>query len=499
MSRAAREDGELWIGGAWRPGAGEALVRRDPAHDELAFSGACADDDDVDRAIRAARAAAPAWAGLSLAERVERLEAFRGLLEDAREREALAETLSLETGKPLWEARGEVRAMAAKVPITVAAHRRRRAAETIDLDGARGATRYKPHGVLAVFGPFNLPGHLPNGHIVPALLAGNTVVWKPSEKTPAVGAHIAGLWERAGLPAGALNLLQGAGATGRALVEHPGHDGVLFTGSLPTGLAIRRALAERPEKIVALEMGGNNPIVAWDTNETAAAAHLILTSAFATTGQRCTCARRLVLPEGRTGDALLERVVTGAKAIRIGAPRADPAPFMGPLIDAEAAERVVAAERRLVEAGAARLLALERRAAGSAFVSPGIVDVTGVAERPDREVFGPLLQVIRVPDLDAAVAEANDTAFGLAAALLSDRRELFDRFFAHTRAGLIHFNRPTTGASSRLPFGGLGLSGNHRPAGAFAVDFCDAPVASLEAERPALPSDPPPGLPDLAP
>jgi succinylglutamic semialdehyde dehydrogenase len=360
------------------------------------------------------------------------------------------------------------------------------------LGGAAGATRYKPHGVLAVFGPFNFPGHISNGHIVPALLAGNTVVFKPSDWTPLVAELTVAAWQESGLPAGVLNLVQGTRDTGIAVVEHAGLNGVLFTGSLKAGLSISRTLADRPETILALELGGNNPLIVDDVDDVDAAVYATLQSAYLTTGQRCTCARRLVVPPGN--DSFLDRLAAAIPRLLVGPPESRPEPFMGPLIHSTAVDRVLTEQQRLVDDGATLMVEARRTALGDAFVTPGLIDVTDVADRGDDEVFGPLLQLIRVSDFPAAVAEANKTKYGLVAGLLSRDRDRFEQFYRQVNAGLVNWNRPTTGASGQLPFGGVGRSGNHRPAGYFTTDFCNIPVATLESETLSLPQQLLPGV-----
>ena len=487
--------GRHFLGGQWQPGEGAPFASSDPATGEVVWAGRSATPAEVDRAVAAARQAFDPWADLPVERRVEHLERFADRLRAARDE--LAEWISRETGKPLWESLEEVGAMAAKVGLSVQAHRERRAPQTLDLSGLTGAVRYKPHGVVAVFGPFNFPGHLPNGHIVPALLAGNTVVFKPSELAPAVAQRTAELWQESGLPPGTLNLLHGGRETGAALAAHPGVDGLFFTGGTAAGQALHRAWAGHPHKVLALEMGGNNPLVAWDVADPEAAAYAAAQSAYATAGQRCSCARRLILPTGPAGDALLDRLVPLVRSIRAGPYTQRPEPFMGPVISVTAADHLLVAQADLIARRAVPLVEMRRAGHSSpALLLPGILDVTNVPDRPDAELFGPLLQVVRVPDFDAAVDEANRTAYGLSAGLLGGDRALYERFHRRARAGVVTWNRPTTGASGRLPFGGVGLSGNHRPSGYWAADYCSYPVASLEVEQLTRPARPPPGLGD---
>jgi succinylglutamic semialdehyde dehydrogenase len=432
------------------------------------------------------------WCALPLAARAETLKRFAELVK--ANRDSLAEAISREVGKPRWESLTEVDSMAAKVAISIEAHHERRRETEHEFAGARAATRYKPHGVMAVFGPFNFPGHLPNGHIVPALLAGNTVVFKPSERAPLVAERTARLWEQAQLPPGVLNLVQGAKETGMALASHPGIDGLLFTGSVAAGTALARAFAEQPGKILALEMGGNNPLVVHEVADLAAAAYLTVQSAYATAGQRCSCARRLIVPAGERGDEFIDVLGRLTRAVRVGHWRDEPEPFMGPVISAEAARSLLAAQDDLLRRGGRAIVEMRSLDRSPTLLSPGLIEVSGVADRVDTELFGPLLQVIRVSDFDAAIAEANNTRFGLAAALLSDNEQLWHRFFAGIRAGVVNWNRQTTSASSHLPFGGVGLSGNHRPSAYFAADYCSYPVAVIENARCLMPQTLSPGV-----
>ncbi len=459
--------------------AAELLISLDPCTGEEVWRG---EPGDVDAAVAAARAAWPQWGALPFAARVDVLKRFGERLR--ADPLPLATLIARETGKPLWEAKTEAESVAGKVDISVKAHAERTAQRRSDgAMGARTALRHKPHGVLAVLGPYNFPAHLPNGHIVPALLAGNAVVFKPSEKTPAVGAMLVQLMHDAGVPPGVLQLVQGGAAAGQALVGHDDIDGVLFTGSARAGIAINRTLAARPDKIVALEMGGNNPIVAWNTRDLASAATLIVQSAFLSAGQRCSNARRLIVQDTMAGP-LLDEVRRIAQRLIVGAPFDEPQPFMGPVIDNDTADGLMDSFLYLISNGGQPLEFMTRRDDHLPFLSPGIVDVTAMAERPDVELFGPLLQVVRVPDFESAIVEANATAYGLSASLVGGSAEDYDRFWANVRAGVINWNRPTNGASSAMPFGGIGLSGNHRPSAYYAADYCAYPVASTEAEQP---------------
>ncbi|WP_434631183.1 succinylglutamate-semialdehyde dehydrogenase [Pseudomonas sp. Z1-29] len=482
----------LYIAGSWLEGQGDVFESLNPVTQQVLWTGKGATAAQVESAVQAARQAFPEWARRSLDERIQVLEAFAGTLKT--QADELARCIGEETGKPLWEAATEVTSMINKVGISVQSYRERTGEKSGPLGDATAVLRHKPHGVVAVFGPYNFPGHLPNGHIVPALLAGNCVLFKPSELTPKVAELTVQCWVEAGLPAGVLNLLQGARETGIALAADPGIDGLFFTGSSRTGNLLHQQFSGRPDKILALEMGGNNPLVVDEVADVDAAVYTIIQSAFISAGQRCTCARRLLVPEGAWGDALLARLVQVSSTIEVGAFDQQPAPFMGSVVSLGAAKALMDAQNHLLGKGAAPLLAMTQPQPQAALLTPGILDVTAVTERPDEELFGPLLQVIRYKDFAAAISEANNTQYGLAAGLLSDSQERYDQFWLQSRAGIVNWNKQLTGAASSAPFGGIGASGNHRASAYYAADYCAYPVASLETPSLVMPASLTPGV-----
>ena len=454
-----------------------ALVSTEPATGAEIWSGPLG---DAGAEVAAARAAWPAWAAHSVAFRIETLRRFANVVRSRTDE--FAELIARETGKPLWESRTEVAAVINKVDISVAAYADRTPQRKLEAAlGSKVAVRHKPHGVLAVLGPFNFPAHLPNGHIVPALIAGNAVVFKPSEKTPASGAFLVECFHQAGVPEGVVRLLVGGPDEGRALASHVGIDGLLFTGSVRAGMALHQAFADRPHKILALELGGNNPIVAWNVKDLDAAAAVIVQSAFLSAGQRCTAARRLIVEDGQEAE-LVDRITRLMDRIIVDQPFADPQPFMGPLIDTHAADHLQEQWVELMMKGGRPIRRLERPAEDKPFLTPALIDVSEAKDRVDEELFGPVLQLIRVKDFDAAIDEANNTRYGLAASLLGGSPEQYDRFWANVRAGVINWNKPTNGAPSNAPFGGVGLSGNHRPSAYYAADYSAYPVTSSESD-----------------
>lgn len=456
------------------------LVSTDPCTGAVVWRGPVSDAAAVDAAVARARTAQPAWEARPIEERIEILRAYAARVKARAE--DVARLISRETGKPLWETRTEAASVAAKVEISITAQADRAGETLIDANGVTQAVRHRAHGVLAVLGPYNFPAHLPNGHIVPALLAGNSVVFKPSELAPATAQLTGELWREAGLPEGVLEIVQGDGETGKALASHPGNNGLLFTGSSTTGKLLARQFAETPGRILALEMGGNNPLLVWDlpADGIDAAVALIVQSGWLSAGQRCTCARRLIVQES-LADTLIPRIAETLDRLIVGAPFDEPHPFMGPVVDNRAADMVERRVADLLALGGQPIRPLIRRAPDRPFLTPTLIDMTGIEDAPDEEIFGPVVQLYRETDFDAAVARANATRFGLSAAMLGGTRALFDSFRARTRAGVVNWNRPTNGASSAQPFGGAGDSGNLRPSAYYAADYCAWPVAGMEA------------------
>ncbi len=472
----------------WTSGEGTSIPLTNPCTGEVGAQLHAASLDQADLAIQSARASSASWAAVSLDEKIIILRRYAELLEANQDK--IAQSISADTGKPIWEAKTEAGAMKGKIEISIKAQETRCA----EFGTGASTTRFRPHGVVVVLGPFNFPGHLPNGHIVPALLAGNIIVFKPSELTPRTGTLIVEFLLEAGLPPSVIQLIHGDGNVGAHLSGHEGIDAIFFTGSSSTGKRIAAANIHRPGMMIALEMGGNNPLVISQIDQIEAACLTIVQSAFITAGQRCTCARRLVVIENENSDVLISRLIEMTRSIQVGSPSDDPAPFMGPVISPAAAKEILAAQQKLLARGAEPLLESRLLKEDTAFISPGILDVSNVSGCRDEEIFGPLLQLIRVPDFDAAISEANHTSYGLAAGLLSSDAQEYTRFQNEVHAGLINWNQQLTGASSAAPFGGIGDSGNHRPSAYFAADYCSHPVASMESSELNLPAATPPGI-----
>ncbi|MFM9889571.1 MAG: succinylglutamate-semialdehyde dehydrogenase [Rickettsiales bacterium] len=481
-----------YINGLWVDGGSHEFTSLNPATGQVLWQGKAAGEAEIGKAVAAARAAFPAWAACSVEERLAILEKFKILVEN--EKEALAVAIAQETGKALWDARSEASAVVAKLTYTREGYAERTGTKSQVTPAGTAIVRHRPHGVMAVYGPYNFPAHLPNGHIMPALLAGNTIVFKPSEQTPMVAEWTVKRWEQAGLPAGVLNLVQGECETGMALAAAE-INGVLFTGSSATGIALHKQFAGRPEIVLALEMGGNNPLIVTGVNDLDAAVYETLLSAYTGSGQRCTCARRVMVDSSWViHKQFIEKLVVAAGSIVVGAYDDEPAPFMGPLISIREANRLLEAQKHLVSLGGKLLLEMKMLRDGLPFLSPGIIDMTGIENVPDQEYFGPLIQLYRVENAVQAVAMANQTQYGLSASVFCDDAALFQQLSRQMHSGLLNWNRQTTGASGAGPFGGTGISGNHRPAGYYAADYCAYPVASVEVEKLVLPQQLPPGI-----
>lgn len=456
------------------------LASYEPATGALLWEGHVSDIADE---IACVERAAPGWAKLPLLTRIETMRRFAHHVRDHEEQ--FADLISRETGRPLWDTRQEVQALTMSVDQAVMAVSERAGSRRLEgAMGARQTLRHLPIGIVAVIGPACFPARIPADQIVAALIAGNGVLFKPSEKTPVVGQCLVDLMHSSGIPEEIVRCVIGGPEAGAALAASERVNGVLFTGSTLTGIAISRALGGHPEKLLSLSMGGNNAIVAWDVADIASAATLIVQSAFAASGQNCLAARRLIVHE-TIAEPLIGEVVRLSDQLLIDHPHAEEAPFMGPLIDMDAADCLTDGFLYLMSNGGRPLRHMKRPIENLPFVTPGIIDLTDMKDRPpDVEYFGPLLQVIRVSDFKQAIAIANDTRYGLCSALIGGGPEHFDNFLAASKSGIVNWNRPTTATPLSAPMGGTGYSGNHRPGGTYLADACAYPVVSAAFDQP---------------
>jgi succinylglutamic semialdehyde dehydrogenase len=358
------------------------------------------------------------------------------------------------------------------------------------MPGTQGSCRYRPHGVMAVIGPFNFPGHLANGHIVPALATGNTVVFKPSEKSPGVGQLMAECFDAAGFPPGVFNLVQGEKEVGRRLCVHSGVSGVLFTGSYEVGTRIKQDTLQQHWKILALEMGGKNASIVCEDADFESAVHDTLVSSFLTAGQRCSATSRILVHQSLF-DSFVSRLHERSKAFKIG--HWSDEPFMGPLIDSASVDRYmkfigIAAREGFELVMRGKALELSRQ---GHYVAPTIACMKAPTMEQTRksvfqqtELFAPCVAVTSFADLEEAIAQTNETQYGLVASVFSRSREVFEKSRAELEVGLVNWNKPTVGASSKLPFGGYKKSGNHFPTALTSTLYCASPVSSLESQTP---------------
>ena len=470
-----------YINGRFEAIPGSAIQSRNPAQpDQMIWSGNPG-EAAVDQAVGAARNAFVAWSATSFEQRAALLRKWAEITTANAQR--IAELITDEMGKTIGESLIEARALGEKVNITLDQISLGRVTDyEVPVSSSRiGLCKFKPHGVMAVIGPYNFPAHLANGHFVPALLMGNTIVFKPSEKTPGTGQLLAELMHEVGLPQGAFNVIQGAGDIASALVNHDDIDGILFTGSWGVGRRILEANLDRPGRIIALEMGGNNPSVVLNDAHFKQAVVENVRASFATTGQRCTCTRRIIVQRG-IAERFIPAFAKAASLLVIGPGRSmTGAPvFMGPLINDKAVDAVLEFQSQVHASGGKVLLQAGRIVQWPGhFISPGIIEVDRFTIERDCEVFGPLVQISIVDELEEAIEQANASKYGLAAAIFTASATSYEKFFRECRSGCINWNNGTAGASSKLPFGGVKRSGNHRPAAAFSVDYCAYPVANM--------------------
>ena len=464
-----------FIDGEWRPShSGRTFPSHDPADARHVIGNfAASDAADVAEAVRAADMAFPAWRRTPAPRRGELLYGFAALL--AQHKERLARALTTEMGKVLPEARGDVQE-AIDIAFLMAGEGRRLFGDTVpsELPDKWAMSIREPIGVAGLITPWNFPIAIPAWKMMPALVAGNTVVWKPASDTPHCAVLFVELLAEAGLPAGVVNLVTGSGAeTGEPLVTSPDVPVLSFTGHGDTGHRIA-ALAARRLKRLSLELGGKNGLIVLADADLDLAVDGIVWSAFGTTGQRCTACSRVIVQD-TVADALVERLAERAARLRLG-PGLEATTDVGPLINGPAVTKVAGyAElagydgQRLVTGG--HRPADERLGHGHYF-TPTIVDhVQPMSRLGQEEVFGPLLSIIRVPDYETAVTALNQTPYGLSAAIYTRDANTAFRAMHDMAAGLVYINAGTIGAETHLPFGGTKGTGNgHREAGHAALD-----------------------------
>ncbi|MDH2330442.1 aldehyde dehydrogenase family protein [Paenibacillus polymyxa] len=464
-----------WIGGEWQNPSGEEMVVHNPSalKEEVGvvhFS----ETGDITQAGDAARLAQAGWAALSPAARGVYLFKAAGLLEAALPE--LAELASREMGKPITEMRGEV--MRGVHLLRYYAAEGVRSIGTVIPSNEPGVLQYTkriPLGVTAVITPWNFPVAIPLWKIAPALLCGNTVIWKPAEHASLTAVRVAELFEAVQLPPGVLNLVIGQGnRIGDALLEHPVLDAVSFTGSTATGLGIAGRCARRNIKYQT-EMGGKNAAVVLKDADVAQAVAMIVSGAFRSAGQKCTATSRVIV-EQSVYETFTEALRQAVEKIQI-APALDPSAYLGPVASASQYEKVmsyVSLARREAD-----ILAEGGAAAGTDngyYVRPMVA--TGLdSSHPliQEEIFGPVMGVMQADDFEDAIRLCNDSIYGLSASLFTRDLRLAHRFLDEANAGMVRVNQETAGVEYQAPFGGLKQSSSHtREQGQAALDFYSA-------------------------
>lgn len=470
-----------YINGIWQQSNGENFDVFSPVTEANIWRGKKSLPEEIDKCVVSAQKALNSWASLPVDNRISYLKKFVELVNDNEE--MLAKAISIEIGKPLWESKTEIKAVIGKLEPSIIAYKSRNSDVVKSMSsGVISHTHYKPIGVVVVIGPYNFPLHMANGHIIPALISGNTVIFKPSEKGAMTAELIMEMWDKAGLPNGVINMVQGDGDTGMRLALHNKVNGVFFTGSYEVGEKIRKICG--PEKMCALEMGGNSPLVVWDTSDLDATVLATIQSSFITAGQRCSSARRVIVPNNEFGKKFINRLVEFSQKIIVGKYTDRCEPYYGALRSAEMVDYILSEQSKLAEQGGKVLLESRRLSEiGSCFISPGIIDITSLPIKPDNELIGPFIKIIRVENFDEAIKEANNTSYGLAAGIFTEDQSLYKKFSFNINAGLVNWNQQLTGAFGIAPFGGVKKSGNYRPSGFFAVDYCVYAVASIEVEK----------------
>ncbi|MCH1429749.1 MAG: succinylglutamate-semialdehyde dehydrogenase [Chlamydiales bacterium] len=481
----------LFINGQWSMGEGETLSSYSPFNQEVVWEKKTCSTKQLSETLDSSTDAFRKWSETDSSKRLNYIKNFESLLKENAE--SIAKTISIETGKLLYESKQEVAASIAKIAISIEAYEERTPKKSWSLQQNQFHLVHKPHGVIAVYAPFNFPFHLPNGHIVPALLAGNCVILKPSEHTPMVAEAMIELWEKAGLPKGVISLLQGTKELAVNLAASNDINGLFFTGSVETGLVLSKQFGATPERILALELGGNNPLIYSSSSDIKAAIYTTLCSAFISSGQRCTCARRLIIVNSSTSSEFLNGLLQASKSLKISSSFDDNSAFMGPVVSKQSASQVMKWQQRLIDLGAKPLLEAKVDSENPCLVSCGIIDTSDI-DAPDEECFGPILQVKRVNTFSEALEEAKKTRYGLAGGIITENDEEFLELRQKLKAGIINKNTPTTGASSKAPFGGVGVSGNHRPSAYYAADYCAYPCVSSESTHLTLPETTLPGI-----
>jgi len=465
-----------FIRGEWlKSSASKSAPNVNPANtDDVIGDIPLATREEARRAVEAAAEAFAKWRSTPAPTRGRIVAQAARLLE--KNKEELAQTLTREEGKTIAESRGELQ-RSINVAEFCAGESRRLTGETIpsELPLNFAYTIKQPLGVVACVTPWNFPVAIPVWKIAPALVAGNTVVFKPATLTPATATRIVELFEEAGIPPGVLNLILGSGSeAGEEIINHPAVKAVSFTGSNGVGIRLYEQASRRGAK-VQCEMGGKNPVVILEDCDIDLAVESTVQGAFGSTGQRCTATSRAVVVN-QIADEFVQRIAKRAQSMRIGA-GVDPQTEMGPSVDENQFKTVL----RYIDVGredGATMVCGGERVTGDGFdkgyfVQPTLFDhVTPDMRIAREEIFGPVLSVLRVKDFDEAMQVANDSEFGLSSSIFTNDASRIFRFVDDIETGMTHINSPTTGGEAHIPFGGIKGTGiGDREQGSTALDF----------------------------
>ena len=466
------------------PAKGKKWTNSNPYRSEQSFFEWHEDEDLISESIGYGVEAFPPWRHSSRQIRMDYLMKLKEALHKRQKK--FEELIIQEAGKARWEARLESKALAAKIEITLKTFLPvLEMMENLGHINQKQFYRFEPRGLCAVLGPFNFPLHLAHGHIVPALLAGNTIILKPSEHTPTCASLYAEAFQEAGFPPGVLQVLLGGGETGKKLIENKNVRGVFFTGSYKNGRRIMETLLRTRtdlSTIAALELGGKNACIIHKDANLHQAVSESLYSAYATAGQRCTCSSRLFVHRNILGE-FRDLFMAKMKELRIGDPSLDET-FSGPMIHHSAVDSFLSQLAKSKKEGFTVHQESERLQEKSCLVSPSLYE----SLQPEKDVQGPLLQeeifgphtvLIPYQELEEMKSLHEAAPYGLASSIFSKDRAVFDYGYENLEVGLLNWNRPTVGASSSLPFGGLKKSGNNWPAGIFSYFYCAYPKSSL--------------------
>jgi succinylglutamic semialdehyde dehydrogenase len=464
------------------------ILRYNPANTDQLLWSMLVNYSAVDDVIESAVSGFKTWRSSSVDERILGLRKFQEIA--LSRQEEIAEAIALETGKPLWEAKTEAQSLIAKINVTIDDSLPRIQKKTLinTMPETDGHVLFKPLGPCLIIGPFNFPCHLANGQITSALIAGNSIIFKPSEKTAYSGQILIECFHQAGFPKGVINLIQGDGEVARRLVKDRRIRGIYFTGSKEVGLNVIKSTYHDLGKLVALELGGKNvSIIHKDANLNLALPET-LRGAFLTSGQRCT-STSIVAIHSSLITQFIEQFHDLSKKIIIDHPiEHTKTPFMGPLVDQKALDSYLTFVGMAKREGIQEIMRgkqLEKKFKGF-YASPSI----HLAEKFDpsslflsSEIFGPNCTFVPYDEIDEAITIANSTEFGLAASIFTQQEDIYELCLRDIDAGLVNLNRSTVGASAKLPFGGVKNSGNYRPAAVATIDSCVYQMASLQVKN----------------